>query len=454
MALGKPPSRIERYRHQLGMRYRYLSRIVRARFLQLMLKCCLVVFRVELIFRPVTKGDHKRILVVVIGGLGDCLLFDPLFRRLKEKWPGARIDVVSGSFEQMWALMEPVDNLILFTPTKFKTPWSYVKLFHTIFRCRYDVVAEGIAFLPKRGIYPVFTSLVFTASQAPVRIGRPNVGRIGKMRMREMGFIGREEMRRRGDPKRPAANPYLTHTLEIVPPERRTAHESAYIFQPLGLNGDRRPQEPMLAADPASDLWAKERLDQHWPGQDHRPLIGVTLETTRAIKSWPVENYIDIVGRGAKAGYRFLLLGLDRSLSRQVVTHSPRDAVWDQTGQTNLAQMIALIRQCDVFLSGDTGPSHIAQACRVPTVVLFGPSNELEFGPADRALHTLMLPPEEPSCRPCVLGPCVRGQSCVRSIRSEDVYAAIVDKVNQPAGGSRRWQQNMREQPQRILCVI
>lgn len=447
-------SRIQRYRSQMETRYRYFSRIGRARTLQLLLKACLVAFRIEVFFRPLPKRDHKRVLVIVIGGLGDCLLFDPLFRRLKEQWPGIRIDVLSGSFEQLWVRMAPVDNLMLFTPTKFKTPWSYVKLFHTIFRNRYDVVAEGIAFLPKRGVYPVFTSLVFSASAAPVRIGRPNVGHMGSMHLKEMGFMGRDEMHKRKTSKRPAANPFLTHVLNIAPPERRVAHESAYVFEPLGVPYHRRPHEPLLVADPPNDVWAADRLDQHWPVDDHRPLVGITLETTRAIKSWPIENYLAVIDKGIGDGFRFLLLGLDRSPARQIVHRLPGEAVWDLTGQTTLAQMIALIQMCDVFVSADTGPSHIAQASRVPTVVLFGPSNEREFGPVDNQLHTLMLPPEPPACRPCVLGPCVRGRSCVQTIRPEDVYAALIAKVDLSACGDRRRPQRLRDHPQRILCVI
>ena len=446
-------SSIAQYRHRFGLRYQFLSRIARAWFLRLLLKICLALFRLEAMIRPVATPDHKKILVMVIGGLGDCLLFDPLFRRLKERWPGARIDVLSGSFEQMWALVASVDNLILFTPTKFKPPWAYIQLFHTLYRNRYDVVAEGIALLPKRGIYPIFTSLVFAASRAPVRIGRGNTGCIGMMRRRELGFIGREEMKARNDRQKRAANPYLTHMLQIIPPERRSAHESAYIFEPLGLKFRRRPEEPMLAADAPNDFWAAARLARHWPADD-RPLIGVTAETTRPIKSWPLENYAAIIENGIREGYRFVLLGLDRHLSRQVSEHFPRDRMLDLTGQTTLGQMIAMIRQCHVFVSGDTGPSHIAQACRVPTVVLFGPSNEREFGPSDTVLHTLMLPPEQLSCRPCVLGPCVRGRSCIQSIRPTDVFEALKDKVAQSAHGNHRRPQPLPKQPQRILCVI
>jgi len=187
---------------------------------------------------------------------------------------------------------------------------------------------------------------------------------------------------------------------------------------------------------------------------DDRPVIGVTVETTRPIKSWPLENYAAIIESGIGDGYRFVLLGLDRKQSMQVSGCFSQESVLDLTGQTTLGQMIALIRRCHAFVSGDTGPSHIAQACRVPTVVLFGPSNEREFGPLDTSLHVLMLPPEQPPCRPCVLGPCVRGRSCVQSIRSVDVYKALREKVAQSADSVDRRPQPLREHPQCILCVI
>ena len=446
---------MDRFQHwyrQSRLRARYLNRVVRAVFLRVLLRLSLPVFKLEARLAPAPKPGGKRILVIVIGGLGDCLLFDSLFRRIKEQWPGARVDVLSGGFGQMWQSMLSVDNLILFTPTKFKPPWSYLKLFRTLFRNRYDIVAEGLALLPKRGIFPIFTSLVLEASQAPVRIGRKHTGRIGLMRIRELGFIGVEEMRRKaGASVKP--NPYLTHELVILPPERRTAHESRYILQPLGLSGDRLPGEPRLAADPPNDSWAMTALELN--GESRRePLIGLTLETTRQIKSWPLPHFLEVIQNGIRDGFRFVLIGLDQKLAGRISTRFPGNKVLDLTGRTDLGQMIAIIRHCDVFVSADTGPAHIAQACQVPTIVLFGPSNEKEFGPADTRRHRLILPPEAPDCRPCVLGPCVRGRSCIRSIEPREVYTAIRQKARIGRQNIEQRTFQRRETPQRLLCVI
>ena len=163
---------------------------------------------------------------------------------------------------------------------------------------------------------------------------------------------------------------------------------------------------------------------------------------------------MEVVKKGIADNFKFVLLGLDKERACQLKAPFPESRILDLTGVTSLGQMISAIRQCDIFLSGDTGPSHIAQACRIPTVVLFGPSNEKEFGPADLGLHTLVLPPDRPPCRPCVLGPCVRGRSCIESIPVQTVYDEIRRKAHRHRHSKhdQPWQPALP--PQKLLCII
>ena len=64
----------------------------------------------------------------------------------------------------------------------------------------------------------------------------------------------------------------MTHTLEIVPPGRRMAHESAYIFEPIGVKFHRHPDEPKLAIDPVNDVWAADQVLKKC-----RPVMGCSL---------------------------------------------------------------------------------------------------------------------------------------------------------------------------------
>jgi ADP-heptose:LPS heptosyltransferase len=449
------PGNIVKHRSKRrSSRYRYGNRLLRAVALRLLLHLCLPLWAVEKRLNPVPGDGRKRILVIVIGGMGDCLLFDPLFRRLKEHWPQACIDVLTGSFEQMWSQMESVDNLVLFKPTKFKPPWAYVRLFRTIFRRSYDIVAEGIAMVPKRGIYPLLTAYIMQASRAPVRIGRRNTGRLEALWPRRLDFIGPAEIQARKAKKLDRdTNPYLSHTIDVPPPHGRESHESAYIFSALNVPFKRHPDEPRLLPDDSADQWARTMLRDRWGSPADR-LIGITVETTRQIKAWPLESFAHIMESAVRDGYKFVMLGLDRQRAAHLSQRFATDAVINLAGRTDLAQMIGLIRQCDLFVSCDTGPAHVAQACRIPTVVLFGPSNEKEFGPVDPSLHAMVLPPQSLGCRPCVLGPCVRGQSCMQMIQPQSVYQAMKKVMAGIPGGAGSRVPKARMHPQRRLCEI
>jgi ADP-heptose:LPS heptosyltransferase len=438
----------------LSSSYRYYNRVLRAVALRLLLRLCLPLWAIEKRLNPFPGDDRKRILVIVIGGMGDCLLFDPLFRRLKEQWPHACIDVLTGSFEQMWSQMETVDNLMLFKPTKFKSPWAYARLFRTVFRRNYDIVAEGIAMVPKRGIYPLLTAYIMQAGAAPVRIGRRNTGRLEALRPRRLDFIGHAEMKARKARKLDRDNnPYLSHTIHVPPPHGRESHESAYIFSPLHVPFKRYPDEPRLLADVRADQRARTMLRERWGAPADR-LIAMTVETTRQIKAWPLESFAWIMESGVRDGYKFVMLGLDRQRAAHLSRRFGTDSVINLAGATDLAEMIGLIRQCDLFVSCDTGPAHVAQACRVPTVVLFGPSNEKEFGPVDPDLHALVLPPEPLGCRPCVLGPCVRGQSCMQLIQPRTVYQAMKKVMAGRPDSAGGCVSRSRKRSQQRLCEI
>ena len=50
-------------------------------------------------------------------------------------------------------------------------------------------------------------------------------------------------------------------------------------------------------------------------------------------------------------------------------------------GVTTLRQLASLIKLCDVLLTNDSGPMHIAAAVGTPLVALFGSTNEIATGP-------------------------------------------------------------------------
>jgi heptosyltransferase-1 len=59
----------------------------------------------------------------------------------------------------------------------------------------------------------------------------------------------------------------------------------------------------------------------------------------------------------------------------------------------NVAGLIALLRRTDLFVGGDSGPTHLAAALAVPTVALFGPTDPERNGPFGPGPHRSLRDP-------------------------------------------------------------
>lgn len=94
------------------------------------------------------------------------------------------------------------------------------------------------------------------------------------------------------------------------------------------------------------------------------------------------------------------------------------------TGALSLKELAALIARARLFVGVDSAPMHMAAAVGTPTVALFGPSGELEWGPW-RVEHRIVRSDDHP-CRPCGLAGCANSKvsDCLTSISSERVIAA------------------------------
>ncbi len=95
--------------------------------------------------------------------------------------------------------------------------------------------------------------------------------------------------------------------------------------------------------------------------------------------------------------------------------------VTNLAGTTSLRELIALIEQLDLFLTGDSGPMHIAAALKTPLVALFGSTSEITTGPYKRGvvIH------KHVSCSPCYQRTCPIDFRCMKQISVDEVYAAM-----------------------------
>lgn len=100
-------------------------------------------------------------------------------------------------------------------------------------------------------------------------------------------------------------------------------------------------------------------------------------------------------------------------------------------GATPLNEFIEMAAACDVYLSNDSGPMHIASALGVPTVAIFGATDHVATGPTGSHSRIVREPVE---CSPCLLRECPIDHRCMTRVSAERVAEAALELVEIPKG--------------------
>ncbi|MDR3456216.1 MAG: lipopolysaccharide heptosyltransferase II [Verrucomicrobiae bacterium] len=138
-------------------------------------------------------------------------------------------------------------------------------------------------------------------------------------------------------------------------------------------------------------------------------------------KRWPVEHFSGLVRLLAKKfpAVRFAVLGgqADQPLGEKISAAAP-DRVLNLCGATSLPEMIEWLRLCDLLITNDTGPMHVAAALGRPLIALFGPTAPERTGPYGRLDDVLRI---NLTCAPCLKSKCHFDQplECLRALPPE-----------------------------------
>jgi heptosyltransferase-2/heptosyltransferase-3 len=118
-------------------------------------------------------------------------------------------------------------------------------------------------------------------------------------------------------------------------------------------------------------------------------------------KAWPPERWAALADALAERGLRVVLTGgsAEADLAAQVAAMM-RSPALSVAGATGVGQLAALLGRAELVAGGDTGPLHIAVSQGVPTIHLFGPSDDGRFGPWGDPARNIVLRADLP-CSPC-----------------------------------------------------
>ena len=169
------------------------------------------------------------------------------------------------------------------------------------------------------------------------------------------------------------------------------------------------------------------RLD--WPVRKYqRPTLGINPGASYgSAKRWYPEKFaetaaalseeFDIVIFGGPEE-REIADDIEKGLKEKGVEH-----VRNLAGKTGIGELCGAIGGLDLFITGDSGPMHIAAAYRIPTVALFGPTKHEET--CQWMNEKSIIIRKEMECAPCMKRTCpLKHHACMKEITPREVVEA------------------------------
>ena len=338
----------------------------------------------------------KNILLIRLSSLGDIVLTSPAIRAVRQHFPQARISMLVA--EQSADLLTENPHLDEVIPFDRKAKGKDTGEMRRVIRLLRDRDFDlAIDFQRK-----FRTSLIAYLSGARCRVGyhQPN------------GFLCTVRV--------PDRNNKAIRAKRIA-----SAHAINCYFEMLHAIGveatDRTLELFITDADRAfsDEIIATKGIEAD------RPKVGLFPGAGWELREWMPERFAAIGDRVAKHfDAQVLLFGgpHEGELVQQVEDLMTTEAI-SLVGSLHIRQLAALIEQCNLFVTNDTGPMHVAAAMQTPTVALFGPGDHIRFQPLD-PIHTTIR--HHVPCNPCkqFTNKC-KNNICMKLITVDEVWETV-----------------------------
>jgi heptosyltransferase III len=166
---------------------------------------------------------------------------------------------------------------------------------------------------------------------------------------------------------------------------------------------------------------AEQRIEELVGGV---PFVHVHPASRWHFKCWPAERNAELIDRLAADGHNVVLTCAPGEVGFiEQILGKTRSQPVSLAGQLSIKELGALTARARLFIGVDSMPMHLAAAMGTPTVALFGPSGENEWGPwnVERRVVTTTH-----TCRPCGYDGCGGGKvsECLTFLPVEPVHAA------------------------------
>jgi heptosyltransferase II len=356
----------------------------------------------------------ESILVRSVNWLGDAVMSTPALIRLRQARPKARLTLLSPEkLAGLWQGQPFVDEVLTFSLSE--NVWQIGR------RLRERKFTTGLV-LPNS----IRSALEIWLAGIPNRIGVARAGRSLLLTQTVPPRAGAMEMR-----KRPVGEirQRIKSTDEPTPYPATAHHVHHYLHLAAALGASPEPIAPRIEVGEGEMEEVRGKFGLARAAR--RPWFGLCPGAEYgAAKRWPAERFVEAARTlQEKTQCQWIVFGGagDRALAETIVGDIARltgETPLNLAGQTSLRELAAALKICDLVLTNDTGPMHLAAAVGASVAAIFGSTSPELTGPtfSPRAQVVRCHAP----CSPCFRRECPIDLRCLRGIQTEQVVAAAL----------------------------
>ncbi|MFQ5682099.1 MAG: lipopolysaccharide heptosyltransferase II [Candidatus Binatia bacterium] len=338
-------------------------------------------------------GRGEKILVVQTSFLGDTVLSTPLFAAIRDRFPESHLTVLSTPQGKSLLVENPnIDEII--TDDKKGEGRGLFGLWRKAEDLKHR--AFTIAITPHKSLR---TALLLCLARIPCRIGF-----------------------------RQSAGWFLYHCRVDRDSVRHDVDRNLSILKAFGINPDTCAHKLQVPVHPRT----RETVEQLFNSLGitrNGITVGLNPGAVWATKRWTAVGYSELmIELKQRYGYQIVLFGGPEDLG--IIAEIQRLAGHvgiSLAGKIDLCDLAAAIERCDLFITNDSGPMHVAVACGVPVLAVFcATTPSLGFYPYS---SKAVVVEKALACRPCSSHGgrrCPLGtEDCMRLIKPKDLLNGV-----------------------------
>lgn len=288
------------------------------------------------------NAEFRRILVICTRQIGDVLLTTPLIRAAKRRWPGAKIDVLG--FAGTLGMLKGNPDVAELIEAQAGSGWlSSLPLISRLWR-RYD-----LALVTQRSDRAHLYGWIAARVRSGLVPGQVSLSWWKRHLLDHAAVVNGEETH------------MVMEKLELLKP---------WCSQPSWVEVVP-PAEAKLPEDVGSKLQAA--------------YVVVHVPSMWRFKQWPLEHFKELIKALLALPVQVVLSGggpRDQALVAAAMPDAgTQPLLLNAAGRLDLNQLGRLLRGARLYVGPDTSITHLAAACGVPVIALFGPTHPQVWGP-------------------------------------------------------------------------